>query len=178
MSKDKETTDKTEDQVSIKEKLTAIGCDLTFDEDSTWSISPNDNWRNSELEALLDILPQAQFITRLNLHNQGIEAKEAIALATNLQGTNITMLNLDYNPIGREGAESLVKNLQNTSIITMAYSFHPNGSSLDYIKLECIKAHQEALSESVSKFIEEKGSVSTKMLNFYINASQAVYKTT
>lgn len=196
MSKDKETTDKTEDQVSIKEKLTDIGCVLGVDEDSTWSIDVSQAFDKANLGALLDILqlPKATFITKLNLSNNRlgdegagalaeglkgtnittldlrsnqIEAEGAIALADGLKDTNIAILELDYNDIEQEGAESLVRNLQNTSI-TQSPSY-PYGKSF-----KCIKTHQETLSESVSKFIEENGSVSIKTSNFYTNMSPAV----
>jgi Leucine Rich repeat len=249
MSKDKETTDKTEDQVSIKEKLTDIGCVLGVDEDSTWSIDVSQAFDKANLGALLDILqlPKATFITKLNLSNNRlgdeeaialakvlkdtnitalnldsnflkaegikalaaglkgtnittldlsnnclgdegagalaelkgtnittldlrsnqIEAEGAIALADGLKDTNIAILELDYNDIEQEGAESLVRNLQNTSI-TQSPSY-PYGKSF-----KCIKTHQETLSESVSKFIEENGSVSIKTSNFYTNMSPTV----
>ena len=90
-----------------------------------------------------------------------------IALADGLKDTNIAILELDYNDIEQEGAESLVRNLQNTSI-TQSPSY-PYGKSF-----KCIKTHQETLSESVSKFIEENGSVSIKTSNFYTNMSPTV----
>lgn len=120
MSKEKESPALTEDQIFIKEKLTDIGCVLGFDEDSTGSIL-NYDFKESNLGALLDILrlPQAQFITELDLSYESIKTKEIRALVKGLKGTNITTLNLSDNHIGNEGAIALAEGLKDTNITTL-----------------------------------------------------------